>query len=114
MSSITSPWSLPTPASINESYFHFFACDGIKTPSTDDFTRVQNNLMALYYQSVNGVFYSSTLAQDNVGEDLFRNGTTDDSVFDLLVDISTIGNLFFSSFKQAPEVLFYRLPTADS
>ena len=114
LSSLTSPRSLPTPASINASYFRFFACDKITRPTAGDFTRVQDNLIALYYQSVNGVFYSSTLAQDNVGEDLYRNGTTDDSAYDLLVDINTIGDLLFSSFKKAPEVLFYRLPKAVS
>lgn len=112
LSSITSTWSLPTPASINASYFRFFACEKIQQPTADDFVRVQKNLITLYYQSVNGVFYSSTLAQDNVGEDLFRNGNADDSAFDLMVDINDIGNIFFSSFKQAPEVLFYRLPKA--
>lgn len=114
LSSLSSPWSLPTPASINASYFKFFACAHIKTPSATDFVTVQNNLMSLYYQSVNGVFYSSTLAQENIGEDLFRNGNANDSNFDLLTDINDLGNMMFITFKKAPEVVFYRLPWFSS
>jgi len=110
LSNLSSAWSMPTPASIDASYFKFFTCAHIKTPSADDFVTVQNNLMSLYYQSVNGVFYSSTLAQENIGEDLFRNGNANDSNFDLLVDINDLGNMMFITFKKAPEVVFYRLP----
>lgn len=112
LSSLTTAWSLPTAASINASYAHFFTCYNITRPKADDYTAIQKNLIELYYQSVHGNFYASTLAQDNVGEDLFRNGTLDDSNFDLLVDINALGDLLFASFKSAPEVLFYRLPEA--
>ena len=110
LSSLSSAWSMPTPASIDASYFKFFACAHIKKPSSADYVTVQNNLMSLYYQSVNGVFYSSTLAQENIGEDLFRNGNPNDSNFDLLVDINNLGNMMFITFKKAPEVVVYRLP----
>jgi hypothetical protein len=114
LSSLSSSWSLPTPAAINASYAKFFACEKRTQPVADDFVRVQKNLITLYYQSLNSNFYSSTLAQDNVGEDLFRNGNPDDSDFDLLVDINTLGDIMFTSFKKAPEIAFYRLPSAGN
>lgn len=49
----------------------------------------------------------------NYGSDLFRNGTTDDSDFDLLSDINQIGSLLFDGFQESPDILFYRLPEAD-
>ena len=109
--------SSPTPTAINDSYYRFFACDNKmvgKKPSTEDFAHVQNIVSSIYYQSLTSVFYSSTLAQNNIGEDLFWNGNTGDSAFDLLSDINDIGEMFFITFKKAPEVLFYRLPTASS
>ncbi|MEI8091159.1 MAG: hypothetical protein WCG98_02685 [bacterium] len=54
-----------------------------------------------------------TMSQSNYGEDLYRNGNKSDSDFDLLLDINDIGNIFFSSFKSTPEMLFYALPTAS-
>ena len=52
----------------------------------------------------------STLDQDNFGSDLFRNGTLDDSDFDLFYDIEEIGKLLFDQFTESPDILFYRLP----
>jgi len=106
--------SSPTAGDINDSYYRFFACDKTinqKKPTTQDFADVQNKVTSIYSQALNGAFYSSTLAQDNIGEDLFWNGNTGDSAYDLLADINDVGTLFFITFKQAPEVLFYRLPT---
>ena len=105
------PSETPNAKALSSSYAAFFACSSRYThPRTEDYTTVRDTIKSLYYQALKGVFYSSTLAQDNIGEDLFRNGNTWDSSFDLLADINVIGNLFFTTFKQAPEVLFYRLP----
>lgn len=101
---------------INGSYRRFFACHGWKSanPEAAKFTIVQNEVAALYYQSLQSIFLSSTLAQDNVGEDVFWNWSTDDSDFDLLVDINEVWNLFFTSTTIPPEVLFYKLPTISN
>ena len=53
----------------------------------------------------------STLNKSNYGSDFFRNGTLDDSDFDLLYDINQVGKILFDAFKDTPEILFYTLPT---
>jgi len=40
------------------------------------------------------------------------NGTLDDSDFDILYDVNQVGKLLFDSFKETPQILFYRLPKA--
>jgi hypothetical protein len=35
----------------------------------------------------------------------------DDIDFDLLYDINQVGKILFESFKDSPQLLFYRLPT---
>jgi len=52
--------------------------------------------------------------EQNYGEDIFTNGSTDDSSYDILIDIKNIGNLLFSSFISPTETLFYKLPTSKS
>jgi hypothetical protein len=48
--------------------------------------------------------------QNNFGDDLFWNGSLDDSDYDLMIDINNIGDLFFQSFKPVTEIVFYSLP----
>ena len=57
---------------------------------------------------------TTTLVQNNFGSDVFWNGSVDDSDFDILSDIHQLGQIFFDTFTQSPEILFYRLPTVSS
>jgi hypothetical protein len=104
--------TFPSDDTIAASYNRFFTCAGIKNPSASDYSSLEYNISTLYYQSIQSSFFSATVAQDNYGEDLFRNGDADDSAFDLIIDINEVGKLFFSSFTTAPQTLFYKLPKA--
>lgn len=52
----------------------------------------------------------NSFKEDTYWEDLYTNGTTDDSNYDILVDIKNIWNLLFTSFISPTETLFYKLP----
>ena len=65
LSETASPQVLPTNESITASYTHLFACKGIKNPTVDDYTTLHNEISSLYYQSLQSVFFTSTLSQDN-------------------------------------------------
>lgn len=49
----------------------------------------------------------NTLDAVNNKDDIFFNGTLDDSPFDLLLDIQKIGDILFKSNEKAPETSFY-------
>ena len=103
----------PTADEINKSYKKFFACKNITNPSAADRTSVNNEVQNVYYEWYANAYSLSTINQNNFGSDLFRNGSLDDSDFDLFVDIEEIGKLLFDQFTESPEILFYRLPTID-
>lgn len=100
----------PSKEDITLSYKKFFSCNN-RLDFKDTYVKnVNAEINALYYQE-----YSNTYDMDNLNEgtywsDFFRNGTLDDSAYDLLVDINRVGNLLFDNFKDSPEILFYRLP----
>ena len=48
--------------------------------------------------------------ESNLWKDRYQNWNKEDSAYDLLVDISKIGEIFFQEIKTSPEILFYRLP----
>lgn len=95
---------------LQRAYARLFACKSITKPMEEDYAALQREISSLYYQYLSSSFLTTNIVQDNYGEDLFRNGDPDDSQFDLLVDIQAIGNLFFTTFQAAPQVLFYQLP----
>ena len=112
-SSMTSSSSIDSSASLvtlQRAYAHVFSCKAISTPMEEDYTALQREVSSLYYQFLSSSFLTTNISQDNYGEDLFWNGNSDDSQFDLLVDVQSIGNLFFTTFQTAPQVLFYQLP----
>ncbi len=101
----------PDAATINKSYSKFFTCKGITTtPTLDQITSLNTEINTIYFEWYNNAYALSTLNQDNFWSDLFRNGTLDDSSFDLLYDINQIGKILFDNFKDSPQILFYRLP----
>ncbi len=52
-----------------------------------------------------------SLGTTTVGNDIYYNGTLDDSPYDLLVDIQHIGDILFATNEQTDKVLFYTFPT---
>ena len=57
---------------------------------------------------------SQVFKMDMYGEDLFANGNSEDSAYDIMIDIQNIGNLLFTSFIGPKETLFYKLPSSKS
>ena len=100
----------PTQAEIDKSYGIFFACKKISSPSTDDYLQLNKEISTLYADRYTNKLMLSSMTQTNFGEDFFRNGTLEDSPFDLLYDIQQVGNVMFEWFKEMPAVLFYQLP----
>ncbi len=52
----------------------------------------------------------NTMDAANRGDDIFYNGSLDDSPFDLLLDMQMIGDVLFKSNTAAPEVILYDFP----
>jgi len=67
-----------------------------------------------YYTIENNYTDLWSFKEQNFGEDLFTNGTLDDSAYDILVDIKNIGNIMFTSFISPTQTLFYTLPKSKS
>ena len=98
---------------IQKAYAHMFKCKKIpseKQGDSESIKNIQREIYYLYYQFLSSSYLGNSMVQDNYGEDLFRNGDPDDSPFDILVDIQSIGKLFFTTFQSPPTPLFYRLP----
>lgn len=102
----------PTTDDIKKSYQKFLVCNTDITWSATQLQidAVNNKIESLYMELYTNHYSLSTIDTANFWSDLFRNGTLDDSDFDLLVDINAIGKLLFEEFKETPEILFYRLP----
>lgn len=107
----------PTDDLIDKSYKKFLVCKGIKTTDVvtlSDIQSINETINTLYYTYYSHNFMTTTLVQNNFGSDVFWNGSVDDSDFDILSDIHQLGQIFFDTFTQSPEILFYRLPTVSS
>jgi len=111
---LLSSWAkMPDSTGIDKSYTKFFVCENM-TGDLDSISSINSKISRLYYDGYSNAYALSTLNQNNFWSDLFRNGTLDDSSFDLLYDINQIGKILFENFKDSPEVLFYRLPQTTS
>lgn len=55
----------------------------------------------------------TSLASTNVGNDIYYNGTLDDSPYDILVDIQNIGDVLFSNNEQTDNIIFYTFPSSS-
>jgi len=101
----------PGDKKLEQSYQKFFVCKNItSTPVLQDYQNVQNEILSIYNTFIENNFNMQTLNQDNYGEDLFWNGTLDDSDFDLMIDMDEIGKVMFEWWEPVVQTLFYRLP----
>lgn len=78
---------------------------------TDDwFNNCKKLATNAYQRNVRTVQSSVTLASTNAWNDIYYNGTLDDSPYDILVDIQRIWDVLFASNEQSEKVLFYTFP----
>lgn len=57
------------------------------------------------------VIRQNTMKSLNFSDDIFSNGSLEDSPYDILVDIQKIWDVFFAENKEVEKTLFYKLPT---
>lgn len=78
---------------------------------TDDGFNNCKNYATVAYNLQSSVLSSViSLATTTVWNDIYYNGTLDDSPYDLLVDIQRIGDVLFASNEKTDKVLFYTFP----
>jgi len=103
---------LPGEGDIKRSYKAIIRCrawdKNQMTPT--DYQKVRNVLNDQYNKVLKNNYDLFTTKQSNFGEDLFVNGSLEDSDFDLLVDIDKIGQKLFQSVTSPIQTLFYELP----
>lgn len=108
-------WTVaPNDKQVTVSYNKFFVCRGVLVPTDVDVKNLTDEINGVYYKSYTTSYATSNLNKDNYGSDFFWNGTIDDSDFDILYDINQVGKILFDSFKDTPQILFYRLPVANN
>jgi hypothetical protein len=83
-----------------------------KTTSLTDywFSACKSLSTNAYNRNVTSTKLSVTLASTNAWNDIYYNGTLDDSPYDILVDIQRIWDILFTSNEQSEKVLFYTFP----
>ena len=67
-----------------------------------------------YSNTLSIISRQNTLDAANHGDDIFYNGTLDDSPYDLLKDMQLIGDVLFKSNTPAPQVILYNYPNVSS
>ena len=78
---------------------------------TDDGFNNCKNYATVAYNLQSSVLSSViSLATTTVWNDIYYNGTLDDSPYDLLVDIQRIGDVLFATNEKTDKVLFYTFP----
>ena len=78
--------------------------------SDDWFLNCKRLATNAYERNVKSASNSIKLASTNIGNDIYYNGTLDDSPYDILVDIQRIWDVMFASNEQTEKVLFYTFP----
>ncbi len=103
---------------IDISYKKFMVCKKMISKTTlaatsDMYDTISNEINKLYYEAYINSYTIKTINQANYGSDIYRNGTLDDSDFDILYDINQVGKILFENFKETEQILFYRMPEID-
>jgi len=87
------PNNRPITKQINEKFIKkLILCGdpGKQTFSALDYSKVRDQLAEEYYSFVSANFDKHSLDQVNFGDDMYLNGTLDDSDYDLLIDIEKL------------------------
>ncbi len=78
---------------------------------TDEAFKECKRYTAVAYNLQSSVLWNViNLANTNLWNDMYYNGTLDDSPYDLLVDIQRIGDVLFAWNEQTAKTLFYTFP----
>lgn len=78
---------------------------------TDEAFKECKRYTAVAYNLQSSVLWNViNLASTNLWNDMYYNGTLDDSPYDLLVDIQRIGDVLFAWNEQTAKTLFYTFP----
>lgn len=78
--------------------------------SDDWFLNCKRLATNAYKRNIQSTESSVTLASTNAWNDIYYNGTLDDSPYDILVDIQRIWDILFDNNEQTEKVLFYTFP----
>jgi len=78
--------------------------------NTEEISCIKQRISKEYYMLEQNDQAINSFKKENFGEDLFTNGSLEDSSYDIMIDIQNIGNLLFTSFISPTETLFYRFP----
>ncbi len=78
---------------------------------TDEAFQECKRYTAVAYNLQSSVLWNViNLASTNLWNDMYYNGTLDDSPYDLLIDIQNIGDVLFAWNEQTAKTLFYTFP----
>lgn len=80
------------------------------TLTDDAYSDCRNYALAAYQKTSSIVSNMTSLSTSTIGNDIYYNGTLDDSPYDLLVDIQDIGKIMFENNEQSDSMLFYTFP----
>jgi len=101
---------------INEKDF-IESCNNImicktEKPSKPPHSQCINTIQEAFLSAETNIKDHQKLKMWNYWKNFFQNANSEDSSFDLLIDIETIGNLLFKWFEPSnkAEVLFYKMP----
>lgn len=76
----------------------------------DTYPLCTKTVQEAFTNTISLVAKQNSLDSANHGDDIFYNGSLDDSPYDLLLDMQLIGDVLFKSNVQAPQIIFYDFP----
>lgn len=108
---------VPTVIERNTSCIKLSQCLQGKTWSMAGLTqqmqiRCENTVRELYTSNMLTNRSVSVLTEGTFGENIFQNGSLQDSDYDLMIDIYNIGRLMFQWYIAPVELVYYQFPTA--
>jgi hypothetical protein len=108
---------VPTVSERNTSCIKLSQCREGKTWSIAGLSqqtqiRCENTVRDLYTSEMLTNRSVSLLTEGTFGENIFQNGSLQDSDYDLMIDIYNIGRLMFQWYTAPVELVYYQFPTA--
>lgn len=106
----------PTVSEKNASCIKLYQCWSTNTWSVSGITqqtqiRCENTVRELYTSAMLTNRSVSLLTEGTFGENIFQNGSLQDSDYDLMIDIYNIGRLMFQWYTSPVELVYYQMPT---
>jgi len=108
-------FKVPTVAEKNASCVKLIQCQTNNTwgvqLTIDVQVSCENTVRQLYMDKMLTHRSLSLLTEGTFGENIFQNGSLDDSDYDLMVDIYNIGRIMFQWYTAPVELVYYQFPT---